>query len=286
MRFVRYGDTGHERPGVMIPDSDHLAIDISDITPDIDGRFLENGGLKEAAAALSDLSRAHVDLRGRRLGAPIARPGAIYGIGLNYRDHAAEAGMQLPNEPIVFTKPPNSLVGPTDAIVIPHGAAEVDWEVELGVVVGRRAAYLSSPEEAQAYIGGYLAVNDVSERAWQLERPGQWLKGKSFATSNPAGPYLVTPDELPEPERLRLTLSVNGTVMQDGTTSDLVFGPGHLIWYLSQFLVLDAGDLLDTGTPAGVGMKKNPPRYLAPGDIVDLEIPGVGAHRSPVRSLT
>jgi 2-keto-4-pentenoate hydratase/2-oxohepta-3-ene-1,7-dioic acid hydratase (catechol pathway) len=190
--------------------------------------------------------------------------------------------MDLPSEPIVFSKATNTLIGPTDPVLMPPGATKLDWEVELGVVVGRRAQYLASPAEAAAHIGGYVAVNDVSERTWQLERGGQWLKGKSFAGANPAGPYLVTPDEIPAVDALGLTLRVNGEVMQNGSTADIVFGPAHLVWYLSQFLVLEPGDLIDTGTPAGVGMGQNPPRYLAGGDVVELEIPGLGAHRSPV----
>ncbi|MET7992156.1 fumarylacetoacetate hydrolase family protein [Amycolatopsis sp. NPDC005232] len=286
MKFLRYGPPGAERPAVLVPGSDHLALDLSDVTSDVDGVFLANGGAARVAELVADGARKPVDLTGERIGPPIARPSAIYGIGLNYRDHAAEAGLELPTEPVVFTKPPNSLVGPTDPIVIPPGATQVDWEVELGVVIGRRAANLASPEAANDYIGGYVAVNDVSERAWQMARPGQWIKGKSFATSNPAGPYLVTPDELPSVGDLRLKLAVNGETMQDGTTADLVFTPDHIIWYLSQFLVLEPGDLIDTGTPAGIGMRRNPPRFLAAGDVVELEVAGLGEHRSPVEPFT
>jgi 2-keto-4-pentenoate hydratase/2-oxohepta-3-ene-1,7-dioic acid hydratase in catechol pathway len=284
MRLLRYGPVGRERPAVLVPGSDHLAVDLSDLTADIGGGFLADGGVAKVAELLKNGAAKTIDLTGQRVGAPIARPSAIYGIGLNYRDHAAEAGMELPSEPIVFSKPPNSIVGPTDPIIIPPGATKVDWEVELGVVIGRRAAYLASPDEAAEYIAGYVAVNDVSERAWQLERPGQWWKGKAFATSNPAGPYLVTPNEVPSAADLPLTLSVNGTTMQDGSTANIVFGPQHIIWYLSQFLVLEPGDLIDTGTPAGIGMGQKPPRYLAAGDVVELEVAGLGTHRSPVQS--
>jgi 2,4-diketo-3-deoxy-L-fuconate hydrolase len=282
MRLIRYGSPGHERPGVLIPGSDHVAVDISDLTADIDGAFLAGDGLRHAAAALDDPERPRLDLAGERLGAPFARPGAIYAIGLNYRDHAAESKMELPTEPIVFTKATNTVVGPTDPVVMPRGATKLDWEVELGVVVGRRATYLSSPEAASDHIAGYVAVNDVSERAWQLERGGQWSKGKSFATANPAGPFLVTPDDLPAVDALGLTLRVNGELMQNGNTKDIVFGPAYLVWYLSQFLVLEPGDLIDTGTPAGVGMGQDPPRYLAPGDVIELDIRGLGTHRTPV----
>jgi 2,4-diketo-3-deoxy-L-fuconate hydrolase len=284
MRLLRYGPANHERPAVLLPGSDHLALDISDLTTDIDGAFLSGEGLAAVAAALTEERRPSIDLTGHRLGAPIARPSAIYAIGLNYRDHASETGMDLPSEPIVFSKATNTLVGPTDPIVMPPGSTKVDWEVELGVVVGQRASYLSSPEEAAGHIAGYVAVNDVSERVWQLERQGQWLKGKSFATANPAGPYLVTPDEVPDVHRLDLTLKVNGMIMQNGSTADIVFGPAYLVWYLSQFLVLEPGDLIDTGTPAGVGMGHTPPRYLSAGDLVEIDIPGVGAHRSLVQA--
>jgi 2,4-diketo-3-deoxy-L-fuconate hydrolase len=284
MRLIRYGAPGHERPGVLIPGSDHLAVDISDLTGDIDGAFLEGDGLRRAAAAVEDSERPRVDLTSERLGAPFARPGAIYAIGLNYRDHATESKMDLPTEPIVFTKATNTVVGPTDPVIMPRGATKLDWEVELGVVVGKRAAYLSSLEDAADHIAGYVAVNDVSERAWQLERGGQWSKGKSFPTANPAGPYLVTPDELPAVDALGLTLQVNGELMQDGSTADIVFGPAYLVWYLSQFLVLEPGDLIDTGTPAGVGMGQDPPRYLVPGDVIELSIPGLGTHSNRVLS--
>ncbi|MFI5613208.1 fumarylacetoacetate hydrolase family protein [Amycolatopsis sp. NPDC051903] len=269
---------------MLVPGSDHLAVDLSEVTADIDGRFLEDDGVARVAAFLENGSPVPVDLTGERIGAPIARPSAIYGIGLNYRDHAAEAGMPLPTEPVVFTKAPNSVVGPTDPIVIPAGATQVDWEVELGVVVGRRAANLASPAEARNHIAGYVAVNDVSERAWQMEQPGQWLKGKSFATANPAGPFLVTPDEVPAPEGLGLALAVNGTTMQHGSTADMVFTAEFIVWYLSRYLVLEPGDLIDTGTPAGVGLKQSPPRFLAPGDIVELEVEGIGKHRTEVEA--
>jgi len=281
MRLLRYGLPGRERPAVMLPDSDHLAIDISDITHDIDAAFFENDGMAKAGRVLSDPTRDSFDTRSVRIGAPIARPDSIYAIGLNYRDHVAESGMDTPSEPVVFTKAPNTLVGPADDIVVPRGADKLDWELELGVVIGRRATYLASPETAAAHIAGYLAANDLSERAWQLERGGQWLKGKSFPTANPAGPYLVTPDEAPVDD-LRLVLRLNGEVMQDGSTSSMIFDPAYIVWYLSQFLVMEPGDLIDTGTPGGIGMGKKPPRYLVPGDVVEAEVPVLGKHRNLV----
>jgi 2-keto-4-pentenoate hydratase/2-oxohepta-3-ene-1,7-dioic acid hydratase in catechol pathway len=182
----------------------------------------------------------------------------------------------------VFNKAPNSLVGPHDDILLPPDSTSVDWEVELGVVIGRRSRYLQSPEQAAHHIAGFVAVNDVSERSMQLHRGGQWVKGKSFETFNPAGPFLVTLDEIADPSGLRLVLKVNGETMQDGTTADFVFGPSYLVWYLSQFLVLEPGDLIDTGTPAGVGMGLKPPRYLQPDDVIEMEITGLGSHRNVV----
>jgi 2-keto-4-pentenoate hydratase/2-oxohepta-3-ene-1,7-dioic acid hydratase in catechol pathway len=283
MRLVRLGPTGGERPAVMVPGSDREAYDVSGLVHDFDAEFFGTGGVARIAAAVDAGRLSRVDVHSGRIGAPFARPHAIYGIGLNYRDHAREVGMEPPAEPIVFTKAPNSLVGPHDDIVLPPGSTSTDWEVELGVVIGRRAQYLGSPAEAAQHIAGFVAVNDVSERDAQLNRGGQWVKGKSFETFNPAGPFLVTLDEVADPAALRLRLAVNGEVVQDGTTADLVFDPFHLVWYLSQFVTLEPGDLIDTGTPAGVGMARTPPRYLRSGDLVELDITGLGGHRSPVR---
>jgi 2-keto-4-pentenoate hydratase/2-oxohepta-3-ene-1,7-dioic acid hydratase in catechol pathway len=283
MRLVRLGPAGGERPAVMVPGSDSEAFDVSGVVNDFDAEFFDAGGMARLAAAVEVGGLSRVDLRSGRIGAPIARPHAIYGIGLNYRDHAREVGMDPPGEPIVFTKAPNSLVGPHDDIVLPPGSTSTDWEVELGVVIGRRARYLGSPAEAADHIAGFVAVNDVSERDAQLNHGGQWVKGKSFETFNPAGPFLVTLDEVADPAALRLRLAVNGEVMQDGTTADLVFDPFHLVWYLSQFVVLEPGDLIDTGTPAGVGTGRKPPLHLRSGDLVELEITGLGSHRSHVR---
>lgn len=283
MRLIRVGPRGGERPAVMVPGNDREAFDVSGLVRDFDSEYFASDGAARIADAIVANRLDRIDIQCGRIGAPIARPHAIYGIGLNYRDHAREVGMELPAEPIVFSKAPNSLVGPQDDIVLPPGSKRTDWEVELGVVIGSRARYLESPTASMEHIAGFVAVNDISERDAQFNHGGQWVKGKSFETFNPAGPFLVTLDEIANPAALRLRLAVNGEAMQDGTTADLVFDPFHLVWYLSQFVVLEPGDLIDTGTPAGVGMGRKPPRYLRPGDLIELEISGLGAQRTPVR---
>ncbi|WP_371574293.1 fumarylacetoacetate hydrolase family protein [Streptomyces sp. NBC_01314] len=283
MRFARVGAAGSEIPVLLTAESSERGYDLRPLTTDIDGSFLASGGMGRAAEAVVEGALPQLELRGQRMGPPIARPHAIYAIGLNYRDHAAETGMDLPSEPIVFSKAPNSLSGPADDIVFPADAHRGDWEAELGVVIGKRAHHVSDPREAAQSIAGYVAVNDVSERSWQLERGGQWLKGKSYPTFNPAGPVLVTPDEVGDVADLRLTLSVNGERMQQGSTADMIFDPHYLVWYLSQFVMLEAGDLINTGTPAGVGMGKTPARYLHDGDEITLSISGLGSQRNRVR---
>jgi 2-keto-4-pentenoate hydratase/2-oxohepta-3-ene-1,7-dioic acid hydratase in catechol pathway len=218
----------------------------------------------------------------QRIGAPIARPHQIICVGLNYRDHAAETGQAVPDEPILFTKSPNTLVGPYDDVRIPRGSTKPDWEIELGIVIGRRASYLDSPEQALDHVAGWVVVNDVSERAFQLERGGQWLKGKSAETFNPTGPWLVTSDEVPDVLDLGMRLDVNGVRRQDGSTSTMVFDPAFIVHYISQFLVLEPGDLINTGTPPGVGMGFQPPIWLQPGDVMELEIDGLGSQRQTV----
>ncbi|GAB3960248.1 fumarylacetoacetate hydrolase family protein [Micromonospora vulcania] len=231
-----------------------------------------------AADSLQPLAGA-ADLR---IGAPISRPGKIVCIGLNYRDHAAETGAAIPTEPVVFMKDPCTVVGPFDTVLIPRRSAKTDWEVELGVVIGRAARYLETPADALACVAGYLVSHDVSEREFQLERGGQWDKGKSCETFNPVGPELVTADEVGDPQDLRLNLSVNGVRRQDGTTADMVFPVDHVIWYLSQFMVLQPGDLINTGTPAGVAMGLAGQPYLRAGDVVELGITGLGTARQPI----
>lgn len=283
MRLIRLGVSGCERPAVMAADNAHDAFDLADEVSDFDAEFFAADGLERVAAAVASGRLPRISVENERIGPPIARPHAIYGIGLNYLDHARELGAAAPAEPIVFNKAPNSLVGSEDDIVLPPGSTHTDWEAELGVVVRGRPRYLSSPDEAAAHIAGYVAVNDVSERDMQLNRGGQWVKGKSFETFNPSGPVLVTPDEMPNVSDLRLVLRVNGEIVQDGNTADMIFGPSYLIWYLSQFLVLEPGDLINTGTPAGVGMSADPPRYLQPQDVVQLDITGLGTLRNVVR---
>jgi 2-keto-4-pentenoate hydratase/2-oxohepta-3-ene-1,7-dioic acid hydratase in catechol pathway len=284
MKVGRAGEVGRERP-VVLDERRGLLLDVSAHVPEVDGAFLAGGGL----ARLAELVRAEGDrlptlpLGGVRLGPPVARPPKVVCIGLNYADHAAEAGMALPVEPTVFLKAPYTVVGPEDDVLIPVRSTKTDWEVELAVVIGRTARYLPDPAAAAAVIAGYAVSHDVSEREFQLERGGQWDKGKSCETFNPLGPWLVTADAVPDPQRLPLWLDVNGERMQSGTTATMVRPVPYLIWYLSRFLVLEPGDVVNTGTPAGVGMGRRPPRYLRAGDVVELGIEGLGRQRQVVR---
>ena len=285
MKLMRLGEPGHERPAVRTDDAHY--IDVSDVVGDYDAAFFAEGGLArlpELVAARVGLERPFVDEQGhaQRIGAPIARPHQILCIGLNYSDHAAETGAEVPPEPIVFNKAPNTLVGPNDGIRLPRGSEKTDWEVELGIVIGQRSSYLGSAQAAHQAIAGYVLVNDVSERAFQLERSGQWVKGKSAETFNPAGPWLATPDELPDAGRLSMWLDVNGERKQTGTTSTMAFDPSFIVQYLSQFMVLEPGDLINTGTPPGVGMGQKPPQFLRAGDVVELGIEHLGVQRQVV----
>lgn len=277
MQLLRIGDRGAERPAVR--DDDGTVYDLSSVTGDIDGAFLAGDGIARARAALAEGALPQLPAGDERVGAPIARPGKVVCIGLNYRDHAAETGSPLPEEPIIFMKAPNTVIGPNDTVLVPRGSVKTDWEVELGVVIGREARYLDSPEDALDAVAGYAISNDVSEREFQLERGGQWDKGKSCETFNPLGPWLVPADEIDDPGKLGLRLWVNGEQRQDGTTADLIFGIGHIVWYLSQFMVLEPGDLVNTGTPAGVAMGMPGQPYLRAGDVVELEIDGLGRQR-------
>jgi 2-keto-4-pentenoate hydratase/2-oxohepta-3-ene-1,7-dioic acid hydratase in catechol pathway len=256
------------------------------VVADYDEHFFAPG--PAALTALAEVVAARV-AEGRvqrfgseRVGPPIARPHQILCIGLNYRDHAAETGQAIPEEPILFTKSPNTLVGPRDDVRLPRGSTKVDWEVELGVVIGSRASYLDDEDAARAAIAGFVLVNDVSERAFQLERSGQWSKGKSCETFNPAGPWLATADELSDVGDLGLRLEVNGVRRQTGSTSTMIFNPYFIVHYLSQFLVLEPGDLINTGTPPGVGMGLTPPVWLQAGDVMELSIDGLGTQRQHV----
>lgn len=282
MHLMRIGAVGAERPVVRLSDSTY--VDVSDLVRDFDEDFFGSDGIARISGAVRERAAAG-DIRafaGERIGAPFARPHQILCIGLNYSDHAAETGQQVPDEPILFTKSPNTLIGPNDDVRIPRGSTKTDWEVELGIVIGRRTSYLESVEEAREAIAGYVLVNDVSERAFQMERGGQWSKGKSAETFNPAGPWLVTPDEIDDVLDLRLTLDVNGVRRQDGTTATMIFDPYVIVHYLSQFLVLEPGDLINTGTPPGVGMGQLPQVWLQPGDVMELAVDALGRQRQCV----
>jgi 2-keto-4-pentenoate hydratase/2-oxohepta-3-ene-1,7-dioic acid hydratase in catechol pathway len=275
VKLLRVGPEGAERPAVL--DEDGTLLDLSGVTRDIDPAFLATG-LDDARAAYEagELSRIQ---NTKRVGAPVVRPGKVVCIGLNYRDHAEETGAEIPDEPIIFMKAVNTVVGPDDDVLIPRGSTKTDYEVELAVVLKAQARYLDSPDEARGLIAGYAIANDVSEREYQLERGGTWDKGKSCETFNPLGPHLVTADEVPDPQNLGLRLWVNGELRQDGDTKDMIFGVDHLIWYLSQFMVLEPGDVINTGTPAGVAMGRPGTPYLRAGDVVELEIDGLGRQR-------
>lgn len=250
--------------------------------PEIDGAFLASGGVARVRDALERDALPVIAAEGLRVGAPVARPGKIVCIGLNYSDHAAESGAEVPAEPVVFMKAANTMVGPYDEVLVPRNSLKTDWEVELAVIIGKRARYLGSREEALDVIAGYAVANDVSEREFQLERGGQWDKGKSCETFNPLGPWLVTADEVADPQNLTMRLSVNGEVRQDGVTKNMIFDVAEIVRYLSQFMVLDPGDVINTGTPAGVAMGMPGQPYLRAGDVMELEIEGLGRQRQTV----
>ena len=282
MYLMRIGPAGSEKPVVRIDDTHY--VDVSDVVGDFNEAFFGSDGIAGLSSVVSERVAAGQlsELAGERIGAPIARPHQILCIGLNYSDHAAETGAAVPDEPILFTKSPNTLIGPYDDVRIPRGSTKPDWEVELGIVIGRRTSYLDSVEEAHQAIAGFTVVNDVSERHFQTERGGQWSKGKSAETFNPAGPWLVTPDEIDNVGDLGMWLDVSGVRRQNGSTSTMIFDPYFIVHYLSQFLVLEPGDLINTGTPPGVGMGLKPPVWLQPGDVMELGIDGLGSQRQNV----
>lgn len=281
MYLMRIGEAGHEKPVVRISDSEY--VDVSDVAPDFNEAFFADGISRlEPIVAARVADGATAQFSGERIGSPIARPHQILCIGLNYSDHAAETGMPVPDEPILFTKSPNTMVGPNDDVRIPRNSTKSDWEVELGIVIGSRASYLDDEDAALAAIAGYVVVNDVSERAFQTERGGQWSKGKSAETFNPCGPWLVTPDEIDDVLDLDMWLDVNGDRRQTGSTKTMIFNPAFIVHYLSQFLVLEPGDLINTGTPPGVGMGMSPQVWLAAGDTMELGIDGLGTQRQSV----
>ncbi|WP_444543497.1 fumarylacetoacetate hydrolase family protein [Microbispora siamensis] len=279
---MRIGAPGAEKPVVRVDDTRY--VDVSDLTADFDEKFFAAGGTAMLAGPVAERIAAGQtgEFAGERIGAPIARPHQILCIGLNYSDHAAETGQAVPDEPILFTKSPNTLVGPDDDVRIPRGSTKTDWEVELGIVIGKRTSYLDAVEDAADVIAGYCVVNDVSERAFQMERGGQWVKGKSAETFNPAGPWLVTPDEIADVNDLDMWLDVNGVRRQTGNTKTMIFDPYFIVHHLSQFMVLEPGDLINTGTPPGVGMGHDPQIWLRPGDVMELGIAGLGTQRQHV----
>jgi len=277
MRLIRFEQDGSIRQGVLVDGT--AALDVTDYVDDFDGAFFAAGGVAGLAKQLVTAVVPTVAVEGLHLASPVARTPIIVCIGLNYSDHARESGAQVPTEPIVFLKTAATIVGPEADVIIPRRSLKTDWEVELGVVMGGVARYLDSPDDARALIAGYVLSDDVSEREFQLERGGQWDKGKSCETFNPLGPWLVTADEISDPQALGMWCDVNGERMQDGNTADMIFGVHHLVWYLSQFMVLHPGDIINTGTPAGVGLGMSPPRYLVAGDVMTLGIEGLGEQR-------
>lgn len=280
MRLIRVGAPGSERPAILGPSGER--IDVSSVTRDFDADFFGGGGIARLRA-LQDAGALHelplLDASAR-LGAPIARPGNLVCVGLNYADHARESNMAIPEEPVLFNKAPNCVVGPEDDVRIPRGSVKVDWEVELGIVIGETCRYLDSPEQALGMIAGFVACNDVSERSFQADRGGQWVKGKACETFNPCGPWLATPDEIDLVAGLDLWLDVNGVRRQTGHTSSLIFSVDFLIHYISQFMVLDPGDLVNTGTPPGVAMGMAEPAWLQAGDVVTMGVTGLGEQRT------
>jgi 2-keto-4-pentenoate hydratase/2-oxohepta-3-ene-1,7-dioic acid hydratase in catechol pathway len=282
MKLIRFGETARERPGVILGDGSR--VDASAVVNDYDETFFASGGLDLLTRWMStDAHRAPRVASDARLGPPVARPSKIVCIGLNFRDHAAESGAAVPTEPVVFLKATTSLCGPNDDVIIPRNSQKTDWEVELAVVIGRRARYVE-PGDALSYVAGYALHNDYSEREFQLERGGQWVKGKSADTFAPLGPFLATADEIGDVGSVGMWLTVNGETMQRGSTRDMVFDVRALVSYVSQFMTLLPGDVISTGTPAGVGLGQKPPRFLKPGDVVELGIDGLGSSRQCLRA--
>lgn len=280
MKLIRFGETGAEKPGVMIGDN---YFDVSHLVHDYDEAFFAGDAIHQLKEDLKSATLQPL-AKNVRLGPALARPSKLICIGLNYKDHAAETNAPIPVEPIVFFKATSAIVGPNDDLEIPKNSKKTDWEVELAIVIGKKAKYVSE-DEALNHVAGYVLHNDYSEREFQLERNGQWVKGKSCDTFAPIGPFIATPDEIPDVHQLRLWLTVNGKILQDGNTSNLIFNVPYIISYLSQFMTLLPGDVITTGTPAGVGLGQKPePWYLKPGDVVELGIDGLGTSKQHVKA--
>jgi 2-keto-4-pentenoate hydratase/2-oxohepta-3-ene-1,7-dioic acid hydratase in catechol pathway len=280
MKLARLGNFGSEKPAIVISDTEAVFVD--DVVADFNRETLSNGAI-DKLKKLDLTNRPKVKIADYRLGSPVARPTKAICVGLNYAKHAKESGAEVPKEPVIFMKAPDTVVGGFDDIVIPPNSVKTDYEVEICVVIGKDALYLDSPAKAKEYILGYTISQDVSERHWQIERSGQWMKGKSFPTFNPVGPWIVTADEF-DPNDVRLWTTVDGEKRQDSKTSDLIFGIDHCVWYISRFMELKAGDIINTGTPEGVGMGYKPEKYLKPGQVVETGIDGIGTIKSNVVS--
>ena len=278
MKLARLGKFGSEKPAIVISDTEAVFVD--DVVSDFNRETLSNGAI-EKLKRLDLASRPKVKISDYRLGSPVARPTKAICVGLNYAKHAKESGAEPPKEPVIFMKAPDTVIGGFDDIVIPPNSVKTDYEVEICVVIGKDALYLESPAKAKEHILGYTISQDVSERHWQIERSGQWVKGKSFPTFNPVGPWIVTADEF-DPSDVRLWSTVDGEKRQDSKTSDMIFGIDHCVWYISQFMELKAGDIINTGTPEGVGMGHKPEKYLKPGQVVETGIDGLGTIKSNV----
>lgn len=280
MKLIRFGEVGKEKTGVQLANGERL--DVSGFGEDYTEQFFENNGIERLSAWLKDHQESCATVsESARLGSPIGRPSKIVCVGLNYAKHAAESGMAIPKEPVLFFKATTSIIGPNDTVILPKNSTKSDWEVELAIVMGKKASYVSK-EEAMDFIAGYVLHNDISERAFQLEREGQWVKGKSCDTFAPLGPFMATSDEIKDPNNLHLWLKLNGKMMQDSSTSDFVFNVQEVVSYISQFMTLLPGDVISTGTPFGVGLGLKPPVYLKEGDVMELGIEGLGVSRQNV----
>ncbi|HET8735404.1 MAG TPA: fumarylacetoacetate hydrolase family protein [Pricia sp.] len=282
MKLIRFGKTGNEKPGIQLEDGTRL--DVSAFGQDYNEHFFGNDGIANLQQWLASHKKECPKIEENvRLGPPLVRPSKLVCVGLNYAEHAAESGMDIPKEPVLFFKATSAIVGPNDDLIIPKGSQKTDWEVELGVVIGKRASYVSEAK-AMDHVAGYVLHNDYSERAFQLERHGQWVKGKSCDTFAPIGPFIATKDEIGDPHELELWLTVNGETMQKSNTSDFVFNIPEQLSYISQFMTLLPGDIISTGTPFGVGLGLKPQRYLKPGDVVELGIEGLGTSKQTARA--